>query len=152
MALGDIDMTRPYLLIDGETKTNTAVTRGDLLQYDTDGWFPAVQAVGPADDSAIYGVCLDTEAAVGGTQVKIRVLLRGVVQVAKNATEAMEVGQAVMVGAAAGEVDLFAVADVGGTFVQADVNDAIADVTEKVGMCWVAVGSSVVVVSVLMGW
>jgi len=97
MAVGEI--TRDgfsYLAVKGLSKTTTALTKGNVVIFDTDGWITAGDAaVGP------HGVCLTTSAASG--QQVCSVLLRGCVIVSK-ANEAQFQGNAVKWNATAAAI------------------------------------------------
>lgn len=148
---GDIDHTYALLVIDAVTKTNTAVTKGDVVGFDTDGWAPAAQAAGPGPTmGGVFGVSLDTEEAVAATQKAIRVMLKGAIYITKTTGTAIEVGEAVGLTATAGAVNKWTIADVGATPDQASINDAIADVTEKVGQCIEAAASADTIVLTLL--
>jgi len=89
MTIGDI-VKDDFVVVDGLTKTNTAVTKGTIVVFNTDGWTPAGAAtIGP------HGICLTTQAAVAGTQTAIQVLIKGCAKVAKPSGAALNQGVAI---------------------------------------------------------
>lgn len=88
MAIGEITRDGfPYLAVKGLSKTTTAITKGSVVVFNTDGWITAGDAaVGP------HGVALTTTSAVG--QQIVSILLRGCVIIPK-ADEAQYQGQSV---------------------------------------------------------
>lgn len=89
MAVGEISRDGfNYLAVKGLTKTNTAVSKGAVVIFNTDGWITAGDAaVGP------HGVALNTQTATAATQKELIVLLRGCVHIAKHAEDQFQ-GQA----------------------------------------------------------
>jgi len=89
MTQGDIDRTGvDFLVVDGLSKTNTAITKGQLVIFDTDGWGP-----GAAASTGPWGVLISaTVAAVVATQHDIQVCVRGNVRVQKKAGAALNQG------------------------------------------------------------
>jgi len=90
MAVGEITRDGfPYLALKGLTKTNVAVSKGQVVVFDTDGWMLSTDALaGP------HGVALNTQTATALTQKEMNVLVRGCVIVAKAAEDQFQ-GQSV---------------------------------------------------------
>jgi hypothetical protein len=94
-APGDIINTVPFFQTKALSKTNTAITKGQLCAFDTDGWGPAGAAsVGPFGVMTSPGI-----AAIVATQQDITILRLGAVRVLKTAGAAISDGQAVQAGA-----------------------------------------------------
>jgi len=102
---GDVIRTTPFVVIKGLTKTNTAISKGDLLAFDTDGWAPALDTHrGP------FGVALNDQTAEPGVQKVAHVMLHGQVRIKKVAAGVINQGQAVMpTSAEAGKVKIWEV-------------------------------------------
>jgi len=98
---GDINRTGiEFLVIDAQSKTNTAVNVGDICFFSTDGFAPAA-AASPAPYSVLVSPSV---AAVAATQHDIRVLVRGNVTVNKVAGTAVGKGAGVTTTATVGSV------------------------------------------------
>jgi len=92
-----------FLVVDGLSKTNTAITIGSVVcsVIADDGWRPTLAA-----DVAPYGVMVSPSvAAVAATQHDIRVLVRGNVTVNKVSGNALRQGQGAFTSATGGSVD-----------------------------------------------
>jgi hypothetical protein len=91
MAVGEITRDGyPYLILNGLTKTNTAVATGAVVFYDTDGWGPSgSDGVGP------HGIAMNTQTATAVTQKQLSVMVQGCVMAKKTAGAALAQGQAV---------------------------------------------------------
>lgn len=151
MAGGDVKWTYGLFAIKALSKTNTAITKGDVVYFDTDGWAPAVQGAGPGATGS-YGVMISaTVAAVAGVQSDITVLLRGEVEINKI-TGALSQGEPVGLSATSGSVGSWSIADVGASPSQTSINDAITDATEKVGTVLEDAASGDATVKTLVGW
>ena len=144
-AIGDITRGFPFLAIKGLTKTNTAITLGKLVVYDTDGWGPSA-----ATDAGPFGVALNTQAAVVSEQLEADVFLTGAIRISKKTGTGIAQGQGVMQSADAGDATVWAVADVGGTPDQTSINAALLDVTQKIGVCLTDAASGATMVETLM--
>jgi len=128
-AAGDIIRTVPFVVIKGVTKTNTAIEKGQLLAFDTDGWAPANNShTGP------FGVALNDQSAEAGVQKEAHVMLHGQVRIQK-VTGAISQGQGIMPSATDGKVTVWTIADVGSAPDQTSINAAILDSVQKAGTC-----------------
>lgn len=94
MVAGDVTRTFKFRKKTVPSKTNTTVTKGDVLVYDTDGWAPGTQVLAKASTSARYKkyVATETVAAVTSTQNDLPVLAEGLVGISKI-SGALEAGQ-----------------------------------------------------------
>jgi len=99
MAAGDVHKQYDYLAIDGYCKTNTAITKGTLCDWNGDGFAAATDAVAHG-----FVVALDDKAAVASTQYTLKWLAKGVVEIYKVTTMNLKVGDCVMPSATAGAV------------------------------------------------
>lgn len=95
MAAGDVKKTFRFRKETVKSKTNTAVTKGDILIYDTDGHAPGTQALARASTSKRFKKCVATEsvAAVTATQTDLPVLVEGIIDIRKvsGALEKMQI-------------------------------------------------------------
>jgi hypothetical protein len=91
MTAGDVKRTSasPPYIIKGVTKTNTAITKGVIHHFDTDGWAPC-----GADGYGKHGVAMNTQAATAATQKEAQIMVEGTVMVSK-AAGALKQGQPV---------------------------------------------------------
>ena len=105
MAAGDVKKTFRFRKETVKSKTNTAVTKGDILVYDTDGHAPGTQTLARASLAKRFKKCVATEsvAAVAATQTDLPVLAEGVIDIRKVAG-ALEKMQIVGLTATAGKV------------------------------------------------
>ncbi len=86
------------------TKTNTAITKGDVLCYDTDGYAGATIALWCANKVWPLVVALETKAAVAATQYSIHALRRGVVEINALATVPITKNMLVQISTTAGKI------------------------------------------------
>lgn len=109
MAAGDVVKTFRFRKETIASKTNTTVTKGDLLAYDTDGFAPATQTILKADRATPFKkfVATATVAAVVDTQNALDVLAEGVIGISK-VSGALDKGQLVGATATAGKVGAWA--------------------------------------------
>jgi len=144
---GDINKTFEYLVVKTTSKTNTAVTRGQVLAFDTDGFAPC-----SAGDQGPFRVCLETKAAGGaGVQTEFPALVYGVVSVTANgAATNINVGDYV-VSDDNGAVKAFVAPDVGATPTQASINAALLDLLEIVGQANQAATTDGAVIQIFLG-
>ncbi len=103
MGAGDVNFTSGLFAIDVLSQTNVAVNRGDVVQFNTDGWAQAVIATGVGKPFGIWISASVT--ATAATQKAGTVLLRGVAEVTK-VTGALDQGDGVMITATDGEVGI----------------------------------------------
>jgi len=91
MAVGEITRDGyPCLVLKGVTKTNTAISAGAVVFYDTDGWGPS-----GSDGVAPHGIALNTQTATSAVQKEAQVMVQGCVMAKKTAGAALAQGQAV---------------------------------------------------------
>ena len=131
MAAGDVKKTFRFRKETVKSKTNTAVTKGDILVYDTDGHAPGTQALTKVSLSKRFKKYVATEsvAAVASTQTGLPVLAEGVIDIRK-VSGALEKGQIVGLTATAGKVGAWTPPDLG---VAAWCATAIQAELEKLG-------------------
>lgn len=105
MAAGDVVKTFRFRKETVASKTNTTVTKGDILAYDTDGWAPGTQALAVADRTKAFKkyVATATVAGVVDTQNNLDVIAEGVVGISK-VSGALDKGQVVGLTSTAGKV------------------------------------------------
>jgi len=108
---------------------------GEVLAYDTDGHVPVAYVSGagvPGTGIGPYLVALQTVAAPASGQSEVEVLEEGVVQVGK-VTGAIADGAWVVLSTTAGKVTAFTNADVGATYAEDTIQDAIEMIYRRVG-------------------
>ena len=112
MAAGDRIQSSNDRVVSQLTKTNTAITKGQVLCFDTDGYAPATITLRAAATGYLYKlmVALETKAAVAATQVAFKGLEDGVVEITKVAGTIGK-GQYVAVSATAGSVQAWVAPD-----------------------------------------
>ena len=109
MAAGDVVKTFRYRKETVPSKTNTSVTKGNLLAYDTDGFAPATQTILKADHTKAFKkyVATATVAGVADTNNNLEVIAEGVVGITK-VSGALKQGQIVGATATAGAIGAWA--------------------------------------------
>ncbi|MGQ9543691.1 MAG: capsid cement protein [Candidatus Bathyarchaeia archaeon] len=134
MAAGDICKEFGLKTAKYTLKTNTGVTKGDVLAYDTDGWAPA-DADASTGNKGPFTVALETVAAPGeGKQATCKVLEEGVVEVNK-VTGAIAKGQWVALSTTAGKVEAYSVLDAPATYTEAAMQAELDKIERRVGRC-----------------
>jgi len=143
MAAGDVIQEFAYRKRKVKLKTTTGCTKGDVLAYDTDGYAPVAYVPGtgvPGTGIGPYLVALQTVAAPGSGQSEVEVLEEGVVEVNK-VTGAIADGAWVVLSTTAGKVTAFTNADVGATYAEDTIQDAIEMIYRRVGRAYGAAAS-----------
>jgi len=144
MAAGDVIQEFAYRKRKVKLKTTTGCTKGDVLSYDTDGYAPVAYVPGtgiPGTGIGPYFVALQTVAAPASGQSEVEVLEEGVVEVNK-VTGAIADGAWVVLSTTAGKVTAFTNADVGATYAEDTIQDAIEMIYRRVGRAYGAAASA----------
>ncbi|GEM_PF-1566314 len=134
MAAGDVFKEFGMKVAKYTLKTNTGVTKGDVLAYDTDGWGPA-DADASSGNKGPFVVALETVVAPGaGLQASCKVLEEGVVEVSK-VSGAINQGAWVALSTTAGKVKAYANLDAPATYAEADMQAELSKIEQRVGRC-----------------
>jgi hypothetical protein len=131
MPVGDAIQEFGFLRRKVKLKTNTGVSKGDVLAWDTDGYAAATNAsLGP------FYVAAETVAAPGeGKQAECHVYEEGVVVVGKVAG-AIHEGDWVGVSSTAGKVTAYAKPDAPASYAEATVQAELDKVFKRVGRAY----------------
>jgi len=143
MAAGDVIQEFAFRKRKVTLKTTTGCTKGDVLAYDTDGYAPVAYVPGtgiPGTGIGPYFVALETVTAPTSGQSEVEVLEEGVVVVNK-VTGAIVDGAWVILSTTAGKVTAFSNADVGATYAEDTIQDAIEMIYRRVGRAYGAAAS-----------
>jgi len=144
MAAGDIIQEFAFRKRKVTLKTTTGCTKGDVLAYDTDGYAPVAYVPGtgvPGTGIGPYFVALETVTAPTSGQSEVEVLEEGVVVVNK-VTGAIVDGAWAVLSTTAGKVTAFSNADVGATYAEDTIQDAIEMIYRRVGRAYGAAASA----------
>ena len=144
MAAGDIIQEFAFRKRKVTLKTTTGCTKGDVPAYDTDGYAPVAYVPGtgvPGTGIGPYFVALETVTAPTSGQSEVEVLEEGVVVVNK-VTGAIVDGAWAVLSTTAGKVTAFSNADVGATYAEDTIQDAIEMIYRRVGRAYGAAASA----------
>jgi len=129
---GDVIQEFAYRKRVVKLKTNTGVTKGQVLAWDTDGYVPG-DADAAAGNIGPFYVALQTVAAPGaGKQAECEVLEEGVVVVEK-VTGAINDGDWVGLSTTAGKVTAFAKPDAPASYAEATMQAELDKIFKRVG-------------------